>query len=280
MTSPAVVSVDVELFEQTPASRAADGTAPSGVGIEGCQYLRDCFAEYDATATCFVVSELAERCPDEITAFADAGHEIGSHTHTHRHLSEIPPDQRHEELTRSREILRDLTGTAVRGFRAPSFDVAGDHFETVAGAGYDYDSSVVASRRIPGWYGGEFDLRWPAPATDVREDAPASLMELPVAVMPGLRLPLTGTWIRFFGPRYTILGMKLLARRGIAPVLYFHPWEFVDLPAVDGIPKRVYYHTGDWLRRALERILAQPFEFVTAGSVVDDASGGAGGGGQ
>ncbi|MFC6725211.1 DUF3473 domain-containing protein, partial [Halobium palmae] len=100
---------------------------------------------------------------------------------------------------------------------------------------------------------------------------PSTVRVLPVAVMPGLGLPLTGTWIRFFGVRYTILGMWLLARRGIAPVLYVHPWEFADLPAVDGVPRRVYWRTGEWMRRALATILDEEFDFVTARTAVSDA---------
>jgi hypothetical protein len=87
--------------------------------------------------------------------------------------------------------------------------------------------------------------------------------------MPGLRLPLTGTWIRFFGVRYTLLGMKLLARRGVPPVLYVHPWELADIPPIEGVPKRIYVRSGEYMRRAVGRILAQPFEFVTVGELAD-----------
>jgi hypothetical protein len=65
--------------------------------------------------------------------------------------------------------------------------------------------------------------------------------------------------------------MKLLAQRGITPILYVHPWELVDLPAVEGVPSRVYYHTGDWMRRAIARILEQDFAFTTARTVVDES---------
>ncbi|AQL41435.1 polysaccharide deacetylase [Halorientalis sp. IM1011] len=272
MSDRAVLSIDFELFSQTPAYRSAAGeTDETGVGLEGGEFLRETLAAHDATATCFVVSEVAEEFPDAVTALADTGFEIGSHTHTHRHLSELSPADCREEIGRSKEILERTTAEPVTGFRAPSFDIGPNQFEALGEAGYRYDSSIVSSRAIPGWYGGEFDLHRPAPATEVDPDAPEELAELPVSVMPGLRLPLTGTWIRFFGPRYTILGMKLLARRGITPVLYVHPWELVDLPAVEGVPSRVYYHTGEWMRRAVERILEQPFEFVTARSVVADA---------
>jgi peptidoglycan/xylan/chitin deacetylase (PgdA/CDA1 family) len=270
----AILTIDFELFTQTPAYRSADGeTDQDDIGLEGGRFLRSIIEEYAATATCFVVSSVAEQFPDAVTALADAGYEIGSHTHTHRLLTELDPGARREELARSREILEQVTDRTVEGFRAPAFDVPADHFDALAETGYGYDSSVVASRWIPGWYGGEYDVQRPVPATDVQADAPAGLAELPASVMPGLRLPLTGTWIRFFGPRYTILGMKLLARRGIAPVLYVHPWEFVDLPDVEGVPTRVYYHTGAWMRRAIERILAQPFEFVTAREIVSRVDG-------
>jgi peptidoglycan/xylan/chitin deacetylase (PgdA/CDA1 family) len=276
MTDRAVFSIDFELFDYTPAYRAASGTTTEeGVGLDGGKFLLDALAETDATATCFVVSEVAQHYPEAVTALAEAGHEIASHTHTHRLLTDITSDERRMELTRSMEVLESVTGETVTGFRAPVFDIPEGHFGALAEAGYEYDSSIVPSRRIPGWYGGEYDLHRPAPATAVDPAAPESVMELPASVMPGVGLPLTGTWLRFFGPRYTVAGMKLLARRGIAPVLYVHPWELVDLPAVEGVPRRVYVRTGDWMRRAVEYILDQPFDFTTARSVVAEAGGGA-----
>lgn len=269
---PAVLSVDFEAFRHLPAYRQARGTlSDPDVGLSPLDGLLDRLEAHEADATFFVVSEIAAERPELVERIADAGHEIASHTHRHVHLSELPPEERRDELVTSREVLERTTGTSVAGFRAPSFDVASDHFEHLASAGYEYDSSVVPCRSIPGWYGGEWSARRPCRAADIVDGAPSSVRELPVAVMPGLRLPLTGTWIRFFGVGYTLLGMRLLARRGIAPVLYVHPWEFADLPAVEGVPKRVYWRTGDWMWRALERILDAEFEFATARSVVADA---------
>ncbi|MUV88725.1 polysaccharide deacetylase family protein [Halapricum sp. CBA1109] len=268
---PAVLSVDLEYFQHTPAYRSAAGTTDRPtVGREAVDDILDALDSADADATFFTVSEILDSTPDAVDAVADAGHEIGSHTHSHHHLSELSADRRREELATSRERLEAATGQSVDGFRAPSFDIADDHFGTLAATGYAYDSSIVPCRSIPGWYGGEYDLKRPAAATAVDPDAPPTLAELPVAVMPGLGLPLTGTWIRFFGVSYTILGMRLLARRGIPPVLYIHPWELADLPAVEGVPKRVYVRSGAYMRRALRAILEQDFEFVTARTVVAD----------
>jgi len=269
---PAVLSIDVELFDQTPAYRSASGTTDQrGIGLNGLEWFRETLQKRDANTTCFVVSSLVDRYPAHVEALADAGFEIASHTHSHELLSGLDADRRREELRDSRERLESLTGQPVTGFRAPAFDITDDHFDLLAETGYGYDSSIVASRAIPGWYGGEYDLETPALATAVDPDAPAGVSELPASVMPGLRLPLTGTWLRFFGPRYTALGMRLLARRGVTPVLYVHPWELVGLPQVEGVPARVYYRTGEWMRDAVSSILDQPFDFVTARSVLDDA---------
>jgi peptidoglycan/xylan/chitin deacetylase (PgdA/CDA1 family) len=274
---PAVLSVDLEFFTHLPAYRNAHGkTDRRDVGLDAVDDLLAVFDAYDASATFFVVADIAERHPDCVERVANAGHEIASHTHRHRHLSTLDERERRDELDTSRSLLKDVTGASVTGFRAPSFDTAPDHFSMLAAAGYEYDSSVVPCRSIPGWYGGEHDIHRPVPATRIQPDAPDTIAELPVSVFPGVRLPLTGTWLRFFGPRYTTVGMRLLARRGISPVLYVHPWEFADLPSVDGVPKRVYWHTGAWMRRALLRILEQPFEFVTARMAVEDATTDAG----
>lgn len=277
MTDRAVLSVDFELFSQTPAYRRAAGTTDKGdIGLEAAAYLRQVLDTCDAMATFFVVSSVAETHPDTVRAFAKTGHEIASHTHSHTLLTDLDTEARREELARSRTTLQEVSNQSIEGFRAPAFALPPDHFEALEASGYTYDSSVTPSRRIPGWYGGESDIDRPVPATLIQPDAPSDLAELPVSVMPGLRLPLTGAWLRIFGRRYTRLGMELLARRGIAPVLYVHPWEFVDLPPVKGIPKRVYWRTGEWMRRALRDILASRFEFVTAKTVIEDALDGRG----
>ncbi|ELZ24083.1 polysaccharide deacetylase [Halosimplex carlsbadense 2-9-1] len=275
MSQPqAALSVDFEFFAHLPAYRGARGTTDRpAVGLGGVTSLLDAFDDAEATGTFFTVGEIADSHPRVLERVADAGHEVGSHTQTHRHLSELDADDRRTELARSKERLEAVTGEPVTGFRAPSFDLGPDHFRTLADAGYDYDSSVVPCRSIPGWYGGEFDAERPTRASAVERGAPETLAEVPVAVMPRLGLPLTGTWVRFFGVEYTILGMRLLARRGVPPVLYVHPWELVDLPAVDGVPKRVYVRTGAYMRRAVRRILSQPFEFVAVGDLAEAVDG-------
>lgn len=259
--SDAVLSIDLEFFAHTPAHRSATGESDAeAVGLEGVEFLLEELSSSDAVATFFVVSEIADTHPDLLRRIAEAGHEIASHTHSHQLLTDLNLEQRREELLKSKHRLEATTGATVDGFRAPAFDFGADHFEALAAAGYAYDSSIAPCRRIPGWYGGEYDTIAPFRPADAGNEW-TGINEVPVGVFPRIRLPLTGTWIRFFGSRYTTTGMRLLSRRGVVPVLYVHPWELVDLPAVEGIPSRVYYNTGDWMRQAVRRVLAQSYDF-------------------
>lgn len=268
-TDVATLTVDFEFFTHTPAYRRSQGTIDdTSVGLSSLDFLNRAYREYDAKATYFVVGDIATNHPDAISRIAENGHEIGSHSYSHRLLSTLSDRERHRELNRSRIVLREASGQTVRGFRSPAFETPPEHFEMVAAAGYDYDSSIAPSRHIPGWYGGDHEEMGSTPASIVDPSAPDVLTELPIAVMPKLRLPLTGAWVRFFGRRYAAIGMHALASRDIPPVLHIHPWELVDLPKVKGVPKRVYWRTGEWMRRTVEYLLDQPFEFVTAGELV------------
>jgi len=266
----AVLSVDYEWFAHTPAYRTADETHPDeAIGRKATEFLLDAFDDRGTHSTFFTVAEITDTDPEVVKEISDEGHEIASHTRSHRHLSELSEQERTAELTDSKELLEDASDTEVTGFRAPSFDLPRGAFSPLADAGYEYDSSIVPSRSIPGWYGGEHTVQAPCSARLVDETAPSAMMELPVAVMPGLRLPLTGTWIRFFGVNYTLLGMRLLARRGVAPILYIHPWELVELPRLPGVPSRVYWRTGSWMRRAVSRLLDSSFEYVPAQKILE-----------
>lgn len=265
----AVLSVDFESFAHTPAYRRASDSLndPGAVGPNVMDRLLAALEAHDADATFFVVSEVAERFPDTVTGAAAAGHEIASHTHTHPFLTDITPAERREELQHSRDVLESITGAPVDGFRAPAFERSDDHVELLMDAGYRYDSSVAPCRSVFGWYDDDWSGQRPTSIGVHRDGESGRLTELPIAVMPGLGLPLSGAWLRFFGVHYTLAGMHWLARRGIVPTLYVHPWELVSLPDVKGVPRRVTVRTGDWLWRAIKRLLSAPFEFVTAREV-------------
>ena len=85
--------------------------------------ILDRLAAFQAKATFFIVGEIAESHPKLVRDIADAGHEIGSHSHDHRRVNRFTPESFAEDLRTSKDRLEQAGGRAVRGFRAPTFSV-------------------------------------------------------------------------------------------------------------------------------------------------------------
>ncbi|HEX9575628.1 MAG TPA: polysaccharide deacetylase family protein [Myxococcales bacterium] len=157
-----------------------------------------------------------------LRAAADAGHEVGSHSHAHDYaLSRRPAAEIDADLERAERAILEAVGKAPRGFRAPGYTLSRALLEAVRARGYLYDSSLLPSppyyaakaaaitlhalrgrrsRSILGGAGQLFSRRGPHWRLGVRE--------LPVATLPVLRAPVIGTVVLAAGERIA----KALAR--------------------------------------------------------------------
>ena len=103
--------------------------------------LLDALAAVGAQATCFVLGWVARRYPALVRRMVAEGHEVASHSDTHRRLYSLSRTALAEDLTRARDTLEQLTGTRVWGIRAPMFSISDAVLDYLAEAGYWYDSS-------------------------------------------------------------------------------------------------------------------------------------------
>lgn len=185
--------------------------------------LLDVLAAGGARATFFILGEVAERFPHLVRRVADAGHEIGSHGHSHRHVRQLLRREFREEVERSLRILEDAAGQRVRGFRAPYFSIkAGVRWpiDTLGELGLTYDSSILGIDRPPG-------LELVCPRTPYR--LANGLWEVPVAILQLFyfwHLPLaSGSGLRLLPKRLLDHCVHGFERDVGAAVFYLHPWE-------------------------------------------------------
>ena len=112
--------------------------------------LLDLFAEHGVKATFFVLGWVAERNPALVRRIADAGHELGSHSHWHRLVFSLSPDEFREDLRRARGAIGEAAGR--HGPRLPGAQLlhrasARSGPSTIlAEEGYDYDASIFPVR--------------------------------------------------------------------------------------------------------------------------------------
>jgi len=290
------------------------GTPPpelAGVVIERCiPRFAELLAELEIDATFFVVAadvdidgacQTARSSRAQIEALASAGHEIGSHSYAHDYdLARQPEADVAADIGRAHETLTAIAGKPPRGFRAPGYDLSAAMQAELIERGYLYDSSllpsppyylakaaVMAGMRLVGRASGAVMTNpralW-APADPYRPavgaphrrgDAP--MIELPVAVTPGLRVPAIGTSLLLAPGWLRRRWLRQMARRKLFN-FELHAIDLADAE-LDGFPGELVSRQPD-LRASFERkraalveVLsdaASLFRFATLGEAADE----------
>lgn len=78
--------------------------------------------KYGVRCTFFMVSFWAEKYPDDVKKIDAAGHEIGTHSKTHPHMSKLSAEKIDYELEYSCNAIEKITGKKVELFRPPFGD--------------------------------------------------------------------------------------------------------------------------------------------------------------
>lgn len=191
-------------------------------------------------ATFFILGWLAQRHPGMVRRIAEQGHEVASHGDEHRRAHELSPQAFTQDVVRAKGLLEDITGLAVRGYRAPSFSIGAGNlwcFERLEAAGYRYSSSVYPIAHDH--YGMPQAPRFAHPVS-------AGLLEVPPTTLRlGSRnLPCSGGGYFRLLP-YAVSRRMIQwvnCREGQAAVFYFHPWELdPGQPRVAGLDLRTRF---------------------------------------
>lgn len=81
--------------------------------------ILDLLKKYDVKATFFVIGEKVAYNKDLIKREYEEGHEIGNHTFTHINAAKRSYKEIEEEITKTQEAVKDVTGNEPRFFRPP-----------------------------------------------------------------------------------------------------------------------------------------------------------------
>jgi polysaccharide deacetylase family protein (PEP-CTERM system associated) len=172
--------------------------------------------------TFFVVGECAEAHPELVREVAARGHEVGLHGWRHQPLTELTADAFRVDVQRGKDLLQDLTGTPVLGFRAPTFSLVPESrwaVDVLAETGFTYSSSVLPARSP---LFGDPTL----PTTPFRWRN--GLVELPCPAVRagGVGLPyLGGVYLRAI-PGAASTAVRRSVGRGQLLWIYCHPYDF------------------------------------------------------
>ena len=261
--------------------------------------FEEALAEWGIPATFFVVGrelETLEETRASLRRLAEAGNELGNHTYNHPYdLCRLPEQVIEQELRNAHDAIAEHVGAeyAPVGFRAPGYFINDKVVRALANLNYSYDTSMFPSppyylakaavmagmamrgRRSGAVLGNPRCLTSPADPYRLDPQRPwrrgqGPLVEMPVAVVPGLRLPAIGTMLAIAPEWLRKAVIKLMARRPFFN-LELHGIDLSDAVA-DLIPTELagrqpdlrvpYTEKRERFRRCIED-LREHFEFVT-----------------
>lgn len=223
------LTIDVEDYFQVSAfspyiPRSEWETLPCRVE-RNVDRILDLLDENDIKATFFTLGWIAERYPAMVQQIVANGHELASHGYAHHRVTEMNPAQFRDDIIRSKQLLEDIGGLPIAGYRAPSFSIDGHNLwalDCLEEAGYRYSSSIYPVRHDH--YGMP-----EAPRFAFHPNPSGKLLELPVTTvrMFGRNLPSGGGGYFRLWPyavsRWCLQRVNTVDRQPV--IFYFHPWE-------------------------------------------------------
>jgi len=256
------MTIDVEDYFQVSAF--APYIARSDWNARECRVERNINAilemldNHDTKATFFTLGWIAERYPQLVRLIVEQGHELASHGHGHERASEQTEDTFFADINLAKLILEDISGTAVNGYRAPSFSIGKANlwaYDCLERAGYRYSSSIYPIAHDH--YGMPDSPRFTYPVRP-------GLIEIPITTLRLLNRNLPSSGGGYFRllpyPVSRWMLNRVNAQDGEAGVFYFHPWEIdTEQPRIAGINRKTrfrHYVNIKHMQGRLNRLLA------------------------
>ncbi|MBU3578625.1 polysaccharide deacetylase family protein [Polynucleobacter sp. 73C-SIWE] len=263
-----ILSFDVEdwfhiRFDQGFFEGVSCSEYPSRV-VDSVMTLLNLLDEVDIKASFFCLGWVVERYPSLITEIDRRGHEIGSHSFSHRLLTSMDKMSVKEDISSSIKILEDCISKKVQIYRAPAFSICEKNswaLDILLDHGVEIDCSVFSG---PHDFGGIKKNGFNKPFL-IKTPSGSLIKELPIGSAPFLG----GNLMYSGGGYFRILPyflIKYFMDKSNYNMMYFHPRDFdPDQPMMNNltIARRFksYVGLGGSLRKL--RCLIADFTFLT-----------------
>jgi len=237
--------------------------------------ILDMLDEYSVQATFFVLGWVAERLPLLVKEICRRGHEIACHGYGHQLVFQQTPQQFREDVSLARNILENLCGEHIAGYRAPSYSITADSLwalDILVEEGFTYDSSIFPiSHDVYGIPGGKRFIH------DIHTHA-GKIREFPLSTFPldvlgwHSRVPIAGGgYLRLLPAPFVARAIRTINTREKQPVIvYFHPWELdPEQPRIRTSFKSRFRHYLNLERMELKiRHLLNNFNFTSSRNIL------------
>ena len=189
----------------------------------------DLLDKYDIKATFFIVSKIADANAEMIREIAKRGHCIACHGYDHRLLYDKSCEEFREEVKKAKEIIENISGTEVNGYRSACFSLERDKLDVLIEEGYKFDSSKILFKQHPLYR--NLDLTGFSDVDDlVYKNGDFFEYEIPTLEIAKYSLPISGGgYLRLFPYLLIKFLIKQYEKKHSNFIMYLHPFELTDI---------------------------------------------------
>ncbi|WP_409294336.1 polysaccharide deacetylase family protein [Peribacillus sp. SCS-26] len=108
------------IYKANPSKPSASLLINVAWGNEYLQDMLEVLKKNDVKATFFLEGRWAKKYPDLAKMIWEGGHEIGNHSYSHPDMARITNGRANEEIRKTNEIIKAVTGVTPRWFAPPS----------------------------------------------------------------------------------------------------------------------------------------------------------------
>lgn len=241
-----ILTIDVEEFYHRNDFRVSESDREK-IGNNVEQNVSNILAlldRYNAKATFFVLGIVAESSPPLVKEIVSRGHEVASHGYQHNLIYDLTEEQFCSDLKRSKEILENILGKRIHGYRAPSWSITDESLwalNVIRKLGFRYDSSIFPVKTF--LYGVKEYKNF---AHLINQN---QILEVPPSTIKifSQNIPFSGGfYLRLFPYWFIKKSIRNLNKKGHSVMIYFHSWEIdSNIPVIDiPLKKRIipYLH--------------------------------------
>lgn len=219
--------------------------------------------ELSVPLSVFVVGKTLEKHPDSVDRLAS---DLDAEFHLHSYRHEPSTNTFREELQLGKEAFRDHFGADPVGYREPYGAIAPEQFPVLADEGFAFDSSVFPSYR-PGVYN---NLNTPLEPYTPKE-AP-ELLEIPLGVFRGARIPLSQNYLKLFGkPLVRLLSVAPLSNTLVYNVHLQDLYRTESHGKLSGVKQHIINRnldkSAEILEESVDRIRSRGYEPTTVSEI-------------
>ncbi len=278
-------------------------------------YATDLLSEFGYSITFFIVGRDAadEKNSDALSLIVKRGHEVGNHSFEHEPwLHRYSRDAILHEISRTDELIREVTGQSPVGFRGPGYCYSSEILEVLVDLGYLFDASILPTfigplaRAYYFWkssfseaerkqrhllFGKISNVFRSLRSHMLQLPSGRSILEIPVTTIPILRTPFHLSYLLYLSRfslklmnLYLETALSLCRTTGTEPSFLLHP---LDLLGKEQVPELRFFpgmdiSTADkrMIFKSVMRRIARSYRVVPMGefakSIISRHSGSTG----